>query len=595
MGLESLAVVTPFLHIGLALAFLVFTFSHLKLLFVTAPLEGKTYCTSVEGTDTAVMVDSIEAVEAAVETTSEAVTVLTFETPPTTSTQTTTITAATVPVNTLPITTSGEVSTSKISKKKKFKKKSAQAPTKVDSPAAVATPTPPPALSPSAADNGSSSEGSEDESIGPNLHSPPASPAKSLSTGKGQPLPPPGTPSPPFDSLSVTPPSCAAPAATSEEEEEVQKSKSEAEKSKAKLNQKTALLKRIASHLCLRQKNKAKGVQLDFSSFLVFPATKNIPYGCVVDEPPESDSDCHHSAPVSPELPAARILSPVKQLQPPHFQQMAQMHRLMPHQMCQPSFQPTPDINSFYSNSMQLPPMQVSPIVPRFANHNFPNSPPAHGTSMLAATAREFVPKVLKTPQQHSNVLIKKVPAKPQRTYQLLPPRKKPSAVAAQAKSATTTPQPSASSAQSPLLSTPSERKPEKQEKQEKPVASAEQSKKCEDGEIGECIPVLCKYGNSCSRPGCHFMHSMRPAIVRRCKYDNLCIRNDCHFSHPNGRPLLTANKARAVRVPRLGSKDNDKNNSLGLPASDLAARMMSLAAMGITPTHQTGVAIKAQ
>jgi hypothetical protein len=110
------------------------------------------------------------------------------------------------------------------------------------------------------------------------------------------------------------------------------------------------------------------------------------------------------------------------------------------------------------------------------------------------------------------------------------------------------------------------------------------------EGEISECIPVLCKYGNSCSRPGCHFMHSMRPSVIRRCKYDNLCIRSDCHFSHPNGRPLLKAKPRALRRNPNKNDKNN--SNSLGLPPGDLAARVMTLAAMGYNvSSHVTNIA----
>jgi len=64
--------------------------------------------------------------------------------------------------------------------------------------------------------------------------------------------------------------------------------------------------------------------------------------------------------------------------------------------------------------------------------------------------------------------------------------------------------------------------------------------------------PALCKYGQSCVRNGCTFVHSARPSSVRVCRYDIHCSRGDCHFTHPNGRTHVQPVNRMNIDVPKM-------------------------------------------
>jgi len=57
-------------------------------------------------------------------------------------------------------------------------------------------------------------------------------------------------------------------------------------------------------------------------------------------------------------------------------------------------------------------------------------------------------------------------------------------------------------------------------------------------------LPIPCKFGAHCTRPGCHFKHPGRrggggPANSSTpCRFGAKCTRVDCSFSHPPGRTL---------------------------------------------------------
>jgi len=291
---------------------------------------------------------------------------------------------------------------------------------------------------------------------------------------------------------------------------------------KQRVNRKSALLKRIAAQLRLRIKNKSLGMQIDYSSFALLPSTVNVPYGCKVAE---TDS----------------VKCPFEQ----------------------PSVSPSHSVvgKSIFDNDMSLP---MTPF----------------SQSSLTALAPEFVPTV---PEKS-----KPAPMHTIRTVQPLQPIRQPPFDMPHSKyeispSFDITPaQPLLAAAPAPQPRDPVDLEAmlsaQLEDNQLDNVPEADDS-----GGIRECIPVLCKFGNSCSRSGCHFMHSMRPSVIRRCKYDNLCIRSDCHFSHPNGRPLL---QSKRVRRPIADNKTNTRNtNSLGLPPAELASRVMSLAALGYNVT----------
>jgi hypothetical protein len=456
----------PFLHLCLFLAFLFFSFSHLKLIIVPVlqkQVDEEVLVEDFEPEDTFEEVDVTALVD--VEKTSAAPIV----------------TTPTAPVVTIPVETPKPEA--KKNKKKKNKKKKPVAPVQIKAPASPST------------YNLSDDESSVGPSFGSDVEnsnskaSPPPSPVKAL------PVTPPSPPDHTLPAVAVTQPANLV--VTPEAVPVVKKS--------AKVNEKSALLRRIAAQLRLRVRNKSKGFNIDYTTFAIIPSTVNIPFGCKVAESEFFRHPFDENAPISPVQPQNRIQQ----------QEVSEQD---------------------------------------FSNHmNLSSSSP----SSLKAFAPVFVPKQAPTP----NTMLSIRPLAFERQQQ---PH---------------------------LLATPQPRQPQPQQMSPEEMATLLETQMNDDqmeppentgeggGEISECIPVLCKYGNSCSRAGCHFMHSMRPSVIRKCKYDNLCIRSDCHFSHPNGRPLLKAKPRTLARRPK--QEQNNQSNSLGLPPRDLAARVMSLAALG--------------
>lgn len=90
----------------------------------------------------------------------------------------------------------------------------------------------------------------------------------------------------------------------------------------------------------------------------------------------------------------------------------------------------------------------------------------------------------------------------------------------------------------------------------------------------------LCKYGNSCVRKGCSFLHSARPSQLRTCRYDSLCSRLDCHFAHSNGRQY-TVQPAPPVEqqvapILKIGFGKEEDNITQNLLLSQLGSWHMS-------------------
>lgn len=98
----------------------------------------------------------------------------------------------------------------------------------------------------------------------------------------------------------------------------------------------------------------------------------------------------------------------------------------------------------------------------------------------------------------------------------------------------------------------------------QKPKPNQEAGEQKEGKNDGSDKPTAaCKYGNSCVRKGCNFLHSAHHAAattVRACRYDAQCSRADCHFAHPKGRlvPLVPASldqpiQADTLPIPKVG------------------------------------------
>ncbi|TFK44894.1 hypothetical protein BDQ12DRAFT_730902 [Crucibulum laeve] len=50
---------------------------------------------------------------------------------------------------------------------------------------------------------------------------------------------------------------------------------------------------------------------------------------------------------------------------------------------------------------------------------------------------------------------------------------------------------------------------------------------------------VPCRFGASCTRPGCTFAHPHRPTqSTQQCRFGTACTRSNCSFQHPEGRVL---------------------------------------------------------
>lgn len=473
----------PYLHISLAIAFLVFTFFHVKLLIVPLFTKAAPQLALVEEEDT------LDFIEVEPENTADE-----FETIPT---QETAVNPPTPPAPSAPAATSASAVEDKSPKKKnkKAKKKSAKLAQQV--PATV-----PPAKEETT---------SEDEnSVGPYA-------SDELSATVASPISAPATPVvdvPAFEvdevkeQVTVTEIHILEPVV---EFVEIKAPKTE------RINQKSALLKRVAAHLRLRVKNKSMGFQIDYTTFAMLPSTVNAPRECKI-----ADSDVLNS-------PFDNVsLSPIDTVP------------------VSPPVQRS-ELSAFGESSRFQNPMSISNLKaysPEFVPTNFPAKTIREVTPMHTSTEYYQRPvsfEMLSQPEPHRA-------SYNSHPHSLLPVTDFDMEVMLAAQMA------------DDQMDPPSEEN--------------------SNGEINECIPVLCKYGNSCSRTGCHFMHSMRPSVIRKCKYDNLCIRSDCHFSHPNGRPLLKA-KPRAARRPTSKPEGKHRDNALGLPAGDLAARVMSLAAMG--------------
>lgn len=450
----------PYLHLCLLVAFLFFSFSHLK--FIIVPVLQKQVAIDdeeFEPEDTFEIVDETTLVDVEKTPVEPVVAVPVVESPP-----------------------KPEGKPSKKNKKKNKKKKAGALP-QTKAPASPTTF--------NLSDDESSvgpSFGSDSEQT--NSKSPPPSPVKSL------PVTP---PTPPNNDLLAVSADVVQPIVAPV-----------VGKKSAKINAKSALLRRIAAQLRLRVRNKSKGFDIDYSTFAIIPSTVNIPFGCKVAESEFFRNPFDENAPISPVLPQHRI----QQQQHYPQQQQQQFHEQQ------------------FANPM-----------------NLGSSSP----SSLKAFAPVFVPKQ-PSPIMSIRPLAFGAPQQQQQQPLLATPQ----------------PQQMSQEDMAALLET---------QMNDNQMDPPENNGEGGEGGISECIPVLCKYGNTCSRAGCHFMHSMRPSVIRKCKYDNLCIRTDCHFSHPNGRPLL---KAKPRTVPRRPKHDQrNQPNSLGLPPGDLAARVMSLAALG--------------
>lgn len=104
----------------------------------------------------------------------------------------------------------------------------------------------------------------------------------------------------------------------------------------------------------------------------------------------------------------------------------------------------------------------------------------------------------------------------------------------------------------------------------------------------------LCKYGSSCVRKGCTFLHSARPSASRTCRYDSLCTRAECHFAHPNGRknvqlttPMIPPSDP-ALPIPKIGFGRQEDNVTQNLFRSQLGPWQMNFVPMSmpaVTPS----------
>ncbi|KAF8162360.1 hypothetical protein BJ912DRAFT_914995 [Pholiota molesta] len=85
-------------------------------------------------------------------------------------------------------------------------------------------------------------------------------------------------------------------------------------------------------------------------------------------------------------------------------------------------------------------------------------------------------------------------------------------------------------------------------------------------------IPVPCRFGAACTRPGCTFSHPQRPShFATQCRFGASCTRAQCPFQHPEGRVLPTSfhrglsttGPIVNVPTPETGSMGTSQNRSM--------------------------------